>query len=141
MKHLLILIASVLLFSCKKTEPINQPTQDLYYKIIEYSLDGKTSESPIKHINVNGVNQAVSDEGDDDDDDDDDDDHTTCPIKIETISITQSGNNVVIYWEAENEDNVNYYEVQKSTDALNYKQVTTKNVSSNGKYKVIDLIK
>ena len=134
MKHLLILIASVLLFSCKKTEPLQiTETKDYYYKIVEFDVNGKTSESPIRHI---GVNQAVSDEGEDDDDD-----HTTCPIKLETISITQSGDNVIIYWEAENEDNVNHYEVHKSTDAINYELINAKEVSSNGKYKVIDKIK
>jgi len=138
MKYLLILFLSVLLFSCKKTEPLQiTETKDYYYKIVEFDVNGKTSESPIRHI---GVNQAVSDE-DEDEDEDEDDDHTTCPIKLETISITQSGDNVIIYWEAENEDNVNHYEVHKSTDAINYDLISTKEVSPNGKYKVVDIIK
>jgi hypothetical protein len=135
MKYLLILFLSVLLFSCEKTElPKITERKSYYFKIVEFNINGKTSESPIIHI---GVNQAVSD----DDDDDDDDDNHTVPIKLETISITQSGDNVIIYWEAENEDNVSYYEVQNSTDAINYKLISTKEVSSNGKYKVVVKIK
>jgi hypothetical protein len=140
MKYLLILLLSVLLFSCKKTEPLQiVETKNYYYKIVEFDVNGKTSESPIRHI---GVDQVVSSKDEDEDEDEDeDDDHTTCPIKLETISITQSGDNVIIYWEAENEDNVNYYEVQKSTDAINYELISTKQVSPDGKYKVVDKIK
>ena len=148
MKYLLILFLSVLLFSCEKTElPKTTERKSYYFKIVEVNTNGKTSESPIIHI---GVNQAVSDDDDDDDDDDEDDDdeddddeddNHTVPIKLETISITQSGDNVIIYWEAENEDNVSYYEVQNSTDAINYKLISTKEVSSNGKYKVVVKIK
>lgn len=136
MKHLLILIASVLLFSCKKTEPLQiTETKDYYYKIVEFDLNGKPSESPVKHLSY--TNSAVSDEGEEDDDDD----HHTCLIKLETISVTQSGNIVTIYWEAENEINVHHYEVQKSTDAINYESLCTKQVSPDGKYKVVDIIK
>ena len=141
MKYLLILFLSVLLFSCEKTElPKITERNSYYFKIVEYNIDGKKSESPIIHI---GVNKAVTDDddNDDDDDDDDDDDNHTVPIKLETISITQSGDNVIIYWEAENEDNVNYYEVQNSTDAINYNLISTKEVSPSGKYKVVVKVK
>ena len=139
MKYLLILFLSVLLFSCKKTElPKITERNSYYFKIVEYNINGKTSESPIIHI---GVNQSFTDDDIDDDDDDDDDNHHTLPIKLETLSITQSGDNVIIYWEAENEDNVNYYEVQNSTDAINYNLISTKEVSPSGKYKVVVKVK
>ena len=123
MKKLSFLFLIVLL-SCTKQTTVITPQKDLYYKIVEYDVDGSSVSSPIRHVGVTNL--------------DGDDDHHPCPIKLETVSITQSGNVVTIYWEAENESSVNHYEVQRSFNSIDWKTISNNNVSGTGKYKVFD---
>jgi hypothetical protein len=115
MKHLLY-VAILILASCSKKEQLTETnSKTIFYKIQEVDNDGKTFESPIKRIDLELIESAISDNGHNHEDDDDDDDNPV-PIKIETISLTKNGSNSVkIYWEAENEDNVNYYSIERSS--------------------------
>jgi hypothetical protein len=141
MKHLLY-VAILILASCSKKEQLTETnSKTIFYKIQEVDNDGKTFESPIKRIDMDFIETIVRDNGhnhEGDDDDDDDDDDNPVPIKIETISLTKNGSNSVkIYWEAENEDNVNYYSIERSFDLTNWKSISIKE-KLRGKYTHID---
>jgi len=137
MKHLLY-VAILILASCSKKEQLTETnSKTIFYKIQEVDNDGKTFESPIKRIDLELIESAISDNGHNHEDDDDDDDNPV-PIKIETISLTKNGSNSVkIYWEAENEDNVNYYSIERSFDLTNWKSIGIEE-KSGGKYAHID---
>lgn len=141
----LLLLAIILLVACSKPIILTE-TKTLYYRIQQVDKDGKTYTSIIQHADiVNTVVARDGEEGDDDEDDDDedeDDDHcdtTVLPIKIGTFAVSKIDNNRIrVSWEAENEEGVSHYIIERSTD-LKIWVVRLKYIPDlSGKYIIID---
>lgn len=145
MKQLLFL-AVIFLTACNKPI-ISIQNEILYYRLQQVDIDGKIFTSPIRHVrSIDAKDGNHDDDHDEDEDDDDDNDHncdsTVLPIKIETFIVTKFNNNQIrIYWEAENEDKVRYYIVERSTDLKNWEERIKCIPNPLGKYLIIDKIK
>ena len=138
MKQLIIILAVILLAACSKPTPPVQ-TNVLYYRIQQVDLDGTKTYTPVRRINVDLTANATSDEDEDDDDDDEeDDDHTTLAINFTTFTVRNVKNGIQIYWEADNEQSVSHYIIERSIDTKNW--VGRQNYISDlsGKYTVTD---
>ena len=131
MKHL-IYITLLFLISCTKSPSFTSQSKIIFYKIQEVDNNGIITESEVRHINSE-ISLTSKNE-----DDHYCDDTTVLPITIGTFNLTKiTPNSVKIYWESENEDNVNHYNVVKSYDSKEWEiiDIEPKNL---GKYSVID---
>lgn len=84
-KNLLILI--IAFSSCTKLDVITeiQPdTDDIYYRIKEVDVNGVTSTSIVRYIDIISDESAVEDHGEEEEDED----HHCLPIKLETFTLT-----------------------------------------------------
>jgi hypothetical protein len=137
MKHLILAIA-ILLASCSKPKPeVTTENKTLYYRIQQVDNDGTVTYSPIRTINIElPTNPATSDDGEDDDDDDDDD--CPLPIKFETFTVVKVKNSIYISWEADNEENVACYIVERSFNSKEWSSISNIPPNLNGIYRVID---
>lgn len=147
MRQLLFLVA-VLLVACSKPEILTK-TETLYYRLQEVNEDGSVYTSAIQHVKVNntevardGDDDEDEDDDEDDDNDNDDDDHcdtTVLPIKMETFIVTKINNNHIrVSWEAENEEGVSHYIIQRSTDLKTWVGRLNYIPDLSGKYTIID---
>lgn len=137
MKQLIIILTVILLTACSKPTPPVQ-TNVLYYRIQQVDLDGTKTYTPVRRINVDLAANATSDEDEDDDDDEDNDHHTTLAINFTTFTVRNVKNGIQIYWEADNEQSVSHYIIERSIDTKNW--VGRQNYISDlsGKYTVTD---
>ena len=146
MKQLLFL-AIILLMACSKPTILTE-TKTLYYRIQQVDKDGKTYTSVTRYVRVDDTLVARDgEEGDDDDDDDededeDDDDHcdtTVLPIKIGTFAVSKIDNSRIrVSWEAENEQEVDHYIIERSTDLKNWVVRLNYIPDLSGKYTITD---
>lgn len=141
MKQLMIAIAIMILAACSKP---TTPTQSevLYYRIQQIDLDGTKTYTPVRRIKVESVASATSDEDDDEDDEDDDDeeceDHTTLAINFTTFTVRNVKNGIQINWEADDEQNVSHYIIERSIDAKNWVGRLNHVSDLSGKYTLTD---
>lgn len=143
MKHLILAVA-ILLVSCSKPKPeVTVENKVLYYRIQQVDNDGTVTYSPVRKINIElPINSATNDDGegdgeDEDDDEGDDDDHCPLSIKFETFTVVKVKNSIHINWEAENEENVACYIVERSFNSKEWLPISTL-PPNNGIYRVID---
>lgn len=138
MKHL-IYITLLFLISCTKSPSFTSQSKIIFYKIQEVDNNGRITESEVRHIKSEiSLTSKDEDEGEDDDDEHDCGDTTVLPISIGAFILTKiTPNSVKIYWESENEDNVNFYNVVKSYDSKKWEIINIK-PKNLGKYSVID---
>ena len=142
MKQLIIILAVILLAACSKPTPPLQ-TNVLYYRIQQVDLDGTKTYTPVRRINVDLTANATSDEDEDDDDDDDDDDdecddHTTLAINFTTFTVRNVKNGIQINWEADDEQNVSHYIIERSIDTKNWVGRLNYVSDLSGKYTITD---
>lgn len=145
MKQLMIAIAIIILAACSKPTP---PTQSdvLYYRIQQIDLDGTKTYTPVRRIKVESVASATSDEDEEDDEDEDDDndddeeceDHTTLAINFTTFTVHNVKNGIQINWEADNEQNVSHYIIERSIDTKNWVGRLNYVSDLSGKYTITD---
>jgi hypothetical protein len=135
MKHLILAVA-ILLASCGKPKPeVTTENKTLYYRIQQVDNDGTVTYSPIRAINIElSTNSAINDDGEDDEDDDD------CPlsIKFETFTVVKVKNSICISWEADNEENVTCYIIERSFNSKEWSSISNIPPNLNGIYRVID---
>jgi len=136
MKHLILAVA-ILLASCSKPKPeVLTETKTLYYRIQQVDKDGTITYSPTRKINIElPTNSATNDDGEDDDDDDD---HCPLSINFETFTVIKVKNSICISWEADNEENVMCYIVERSFDTKEWLPISSLPPNLNGIYRVID---
>jgi hypothetical protein len=158
MKQLVIIIAVILLAACSKPTPPVQ-TNILYYRIQQIDLDGTKTCTPVRRIKVDLAANATSDEdeedeedqedddGDDDDDDDEDeeeeeddecDDDYTLAINFTTFTVRNVKNGIQINWEADDEQNVSHYIIERSIDTKNWVGRLNYIPDLSGKYAITD---
>lgn len=146
MKHLILAIA-ILLVSCSKPKPeVTVENKVLYYRIQQVDNDGTVTYSPVRKINIElPINSATNDDGegdgedeDEDDDEGDDDDHCPLSIKFETFTVVKVKNSIHINWEAENEENVKYYIIERSFNTKEWLPISTQTPNLIGIYCIID---
>jgi hypothetical protein len=137
MKQLIIILAVILLAACNKPAPPVQ-TNVLYYRIQQIDLDGTKTYTPVRRINVDLAANATSDEDEDDDDDEDDDHHTILAIDFTTFTVRNVKNSIQIYWEADNEQSVSHYIIERSIDTKNWVSRLNYVSDLSGKYTLTD---
>jgi len=138
MKQLIIILAVILLAACSKPKPPVQ-TNVLYYRIQQVDLDGTKTYTPVRRINVDLVATTNCDEDEDDDDDEEDDDHhTTLAINFTTFTVRNVKNGIQINWEADNEQSVSHYIIERSIDTKNWVGRLNYIPNLSGKYTITD---
>lgn len=143
MKQLLAMLL-LALAACNKPSPSDAVSLDLYYRIVEISVDGKRTESPIKHTsrNVsrdgNGNNNPGGGNGNGNGGGNNNGGGGCVPIKVETIQVQKIDELTYrITWEAENEQSTKEYLVERSLDSKGW--AVRKSVRpGTGSYEVID---
>lgn len=139
MKRLMIAIAIMILASCSKpTTPIQSGV--LYYRIQQVDLDGTKTYTPVRRIKVESVASATSDE-DDDDEDEDENEHGHCTplaINFTTFTVHNVKNGIQVNWEADNEQNVSHYIIERSIDTKNWVGRLNYVSDLSGKYTITD---
>jgi len=136
MKYLILLL---LLVGCLDKKPLELPSENLYYKIVQMDKSGLATDSPIEHIfSRDGI---VICEGDGEEEDEDDGGCTPVPVEIKSFSVKRISSGVIeICWEVDNEYNVDYYIVQRSKDGVIWNSISNTSTSGTGKYKVVDVL-
>jgi len=150
MKQLLILITIVLLVACSKPNIVPE-NKTLYYRIQQVDLDGTVTYTPVRKIKTEPVANLTDDEDEDEDDDDEDDDdeddddedgdcddHYTLAIDFTTFTIRNVKNGIQVNWEADDEQNVSHYIIERSIDTKNWIGRLNYTPNHSGKYTVID---
>jgi len=147
MKQLIIvIIAAIVLAACSKPTPPLQ-TNVLYYRIQQIDLDGTKTYTPVRRIKVDLVTNATSDEDEDDDDDEDEDededddecnDGYTLAINFTTFTVRNVKNGIQINWEADDEQNVSHYIIERSIDTKNWVGRLNYVSDLSGKYTITD---
>jgi hypothetical protein len=134
MKHLILAIA-ILLASCSKPKPeVTTENKTLYYRIQQVDNDGTVTYSPIRTINIElPTNSATSDDGEDEDDD-----HCPLSIKFETFTVVKVKNSICISWEADNEENVMCYIVERSFNSKEWSSISSQPPNLTGIYYVVN---
>jgi hypothetical protein len=56
---------------------------------------------------------------------------TTLPVKLGTFTVSKQGSNAVLDWTTATESNSDYFEIQRSTDGVNFVTVGTKEAAGN----------
>jgi len=140
-KNLLILI--IAFSSCTKSDvitEIQQNTNDIYYRIKEVDVNGVTSTSIVRYIDISSDESAVEDDGNHEEEDDEDD-HHCLPIKLETFTLTLvKAYWVRVDWSASNEENVLYYILERSNNSTDWFPVVSCTKSVDGHYTMTDKI-
>jgi len=139
MKHL-ILVVAILLASCSKPKPeVLTETKTLYYRIQQVDNDGTITYSPIRKINIElPTNSATNDDDDDGDHHDQEGGCHPVSIKLETFTVVKVKNSIYISWEAENEENVMYYIVERSFDSKEWLAISSLPPNLTGIYHVVN---
>jgi hypothetical protein len=139
MKQLIILITIVLLAACSKPNIVLE-NKTLYYRIQQADLDGTVTYTPIRKIKTESVANATTDEDEDDDDDEDGDcdGHYTLAIDFTTFTVSNVKNGIQVNWEADNEQNVSHYIIERSNDTKNWITKLNYIPDHSGKYTILD---
>jgi len=64
------------------------------------------------------------------------------PVEMESFSVKLIGETSIVEWETSNEENVDYYKIEKSLDGINFFEIDrvldVKNTEAGGRYQVLD---
>ena len=133
----LVFFTAIILAACTKSKTTTN-NQTIYYRLQEVDVDGKVTTSPIRYVKLYEMVTTIKDGGHHEQHDGDDDD-STLPIKLETFVVTKINNNQIrIDWEADNEQCISYYIIEKSTDSKNWVARLKYIPDLSSKYTIID---
>lgn len=133
----LLLISFALLLSCKKELKQTQQEVNYLYRLAIIDIDSSMTQTSVRvatvlsdQITSQVSNQTVAEEVVSSISDDDDcarrPNHPKCkslPITMEYFEAYVQNNTPIVEWKTSLEDNVARFEVQRSTDGLNFKTV------------------